>query len=99
MTNKQFTPANRHVLIRILSDPQEKEAEPESLVFLPDGYKKKESEYVHCTLLAHAEDCSLNGFHEGDSIIVERSMVQKIEVMGKEFYLVLENYILGGFQS
>jgi len=99
MIDLSFTPANRHVLIRLSSHTLEKEPEPESLVFLPDGYKKKESEYVHCTLLECAEDCNLKGFHEGDSIIVNRSMIQKIEIMGKEFYLVLENYILGGFQS
>ena len=31
----------------------------------------------------------------GQQFLVERRMLQKIELQGNEFYLVLENYVLG----
>ena len=39
-------------------------------------------------------DCTVN-VSKGDKIVIERSMLQEVEVSEGSFYLVLENYIYG----
>jgi hypothetical protein len=65
---------------------------------LPDDYKKQESPYLVCSVLAVASDSKLVGsLSDNDTIIVERRMLEKIEMKGKEIYLVLDNYVMGRF--
>ena len=41
-----------------------------------------------------AENCSID-FSVGDEVVLEKRMLQKIEIDDKIHYLVLENYIYG----
>lgn len=88
-----FEPTNRHILVKPI---EEKKEETNSMIMLPDDYKKQESPYLACSVLAIASDSKLAGdFSDNDTIIVERRMLQKIEMKGREFYLVLDNYVMG----
>ena len=88
-----FEPTNRHILV---SPIEEKKEEKNSLIMLPDDYKKQESPYLACSVLAVASDSKLVGtLFNKDTIIVERRMLEKIEMKGREFYLVLDNYVMG----
>ena len=90
-----FEPTNRHILV---SPIEEKKEEKNSLIMLPDDYKKQESPYLACSVLAVASDSKLVGsLSDNDTIIVERRMLEKIEMKGKEIYLVLDNYVMGRF--
>tara|TARA_Y100000114_G_C11541024_1_gene222614 strand:- start:198 stop:464 length:267 start_codon:yes stop_codon:yes gene_type:complete len=84
-------PFNRHVLIKLIEKEEEK---GESLVVLPTDYKKPETPYVIAEVLDWAENCSID-FTVGDEVVLEKRMLQKIEVDDKIYYLVLENYIYG----
>ena len=84
-------PFNRHVLIRIIEKEEEKE---ESLVVLPTDYKKPETPYLIAKVLDWAENCSIE-FSVGDEVVLEKRMLQKIELDDKIYYLILENYIYG----
>lgn len=87
-----FKPFNRHVIVDII----EEKKEDKGLVVLPTDYKKPESPYVEATVVECAEDSKFNGvLFKNDNIIVERRMLQKLEISGFSFYLVLENYIYG----
>ena len=90
-----FEPTNRHILV---SPIEERKEEKNSLIMLPDDYKKQESPYLACSVLAVASDSKLVGtLFNKDTIIVERRMLEKIEMKGREFYLVLDNYVMGRF--
>jgi|TARA_R110001583_G_C5632907_1_gene407194 co-chaperonin GroES (HSP10) len=90
-----FEPTNRHILVNPI---EEKKEEKNSLIMLPDDYKKQESPYLACSVLAVASDSKLiDSVHQNDTIIVERRMLEKIEMKGKEIYLVLDNYVMGRF--
>jgi len=89
-------PLNRYVTIV----PHLKEDETDSGVLLPEGFKKEESRYIKATVVDIATDCKedLKRFQRvGDSLtaIVDRSMVEEIEISDKKHYVVLENYIVG----
>ena len=90
-----FEPTNRHILVNPIEEEQE---ESNSLIMLPDDYKKQESPYLACSVLAIASDSKLiDSLSINDTIIIERRMLQKIEMNGTEFYLVLDNYVMGRF--
>ncbi len=86
---------NRHVLIRPV---EEKKEEKQSLIALPDDYKKTESPYVVAEVLDFADDCK-NNIIVGDDVVLERRMMIEVEVKGRKNYLVLENYIYGSIDN
>lgn len=87
---------NRHVLVELVDD--EEEEQQESLIALPQDYKKKESPYLVVKVLDKAEDCKT--FVEVcDHVVIERRMLIEIEIKGEKNYLVLENYIYGRIED
>ena len=91
----KFEPTNRHILVNPIEEEQE---ETNSMIMLPDDYKKQESSYLACSVLAIASDSKLvDSIRQYDTIIIERRMLQKIAMNGTEIYLVLDNYVMGRF--
>lgn len=84
-------PFNRHILIKLVEKKQE---EKESLIVLPTDYKKPESPHQLGVVIKTAEDCSLP-VSDGDTIVFEKRMLNKIQIDEETHYLVLENYIYG----
>jgi len=82
---------NRHVLVQPLEEEKE---EQQSLIALPDDYKKPDSPYMIARVIDFADDCK-NRIAVGSDIILERRMLIEIEIKGQKNYLVLENYIYG----
>ena len=90
-----FEPTNRHILVNPIEEEQE---ETNSMIMLPDDYKKQESVYLACSVLAIASDSKLvDSIRQYDTIVIERRMLQKIVMNGTEIYLVLDNYVMGRF--
>ena len=88
-----FTPYNRHLVVSIIEDKEEKQ---DSLVVLPSDYKKPESPFVKALVIEVSEDSKLHGkLSLNDVVLVERRMMHKVEISDYSFYLVLENYIYG----
>ena len=89
----KLEPTNRHILVEV---KEKQEENNESLIYLPDDYKKQESPHALCLVRDVAGDSKFfNSLKKGDRIVVERRMLQKIEVEKSQFYLILDNYILG----
>jgi len=91
-----FKPVNRHISII-----PHKRKKKETNVLLPEDYKEERSLHLTATILEVAPDCSpefkqlkYDKTRKHD-IVVERSMIQEIDVMGKLHYVILENYVLG----
>jgi len=82
---------NRHVLVELVDEEEEKQ---ESLIALPQDYKKQESPYLVVKVLQISDECKLF-LEPGDLIVIERRMLTEIEIKGQKNYLVLENYIYG----
>lgn len=94
----RLKPVNRHLLIV----PHVKKNETSSGVVLPDDYSPEQDMYVEATVIDVAEDCGkqFNPLRYGiigeeKKIIVDRSMIQEVNVRDKTHYLVLENYVVG----
>jgi len=86
-------PKNRHILVLPLE-----ESEEDSVILLPEDYKKPKSPYVVCDVLGISEDCTLE-IDIGDRIVVESRMLSEVKAMGETNYLVLENYVYGRLQE
>lgn len=84
-------PRNRHLLVYICEEP---EPEQERTVLLPESYESPKSPYAAASVLAVAPDVGQHVL-AGETIIIERSMLNEVTFEGETFYLVLENYILG----
>ena len=84
-------PRNRHLLVYLID---ERQPEQERAVLLPEGYESPKSPYVAVSVLAVAPDVGQHVL-AGETIIIERSMLNEVTFEGETFYLVLENYILG----
>tara|TARA_B100000282_G_C31353660_1_gene318982 strand:- start:192 stop:479 length:288 start_codon:yes stop_codon:yes gene_type:complete len=82
---------NRHVLVELVDEEEEKQ---ESLIALPQDYKKVESPYLVVKVLQVSDEGNLF-LEQGDLVVIERRMLTEIEIKGEKNYLVLENYIYG----
>ena len=85
-------PRNRHILV--IPNDEESATEEVGMVLVPETYKPEQSPYVAALVLCVAPDVCQRVLG-GDTIIVERSMLNEVTFEGETFYLVLENYILG----
>ena len=90
-------PHNRYLLVT----PIEEEKQEDSIsIILPTDYKKPTNPYVMCRVKDISErSIFYNEILNGDTIIVERRMLNKIEFNEKISYLVLENYIYGSINN
>ena len=84
-------PLNRHLLISPIEAKREKE---ETVVILPTDYEKPVSPYVVAEVLDFAPDCQKD-HTVGSIVVLERRMLNTLEIDGKTYYLVLENYLFG----
>jgi len=85
-----FAPVNRYIRIEI-----EEESENESIVILPEDYKKKEEPYGIATVISASYDVRFV-ISRGDKILINKKMIEEINT--KEFgtiYIILDNYVLG----
>ena len=90
-----FTPFNRHILVDIL---EEDEQEQEHSFLLPEDYKKQKSPYVLCKVIDFSCDCKID-IATNMHIVVQRCMIEQIEIVDKTYYLVLENYVYGSIEN
>ena len=83
-------PVNRHILVDY-SPPQEN---ADSGILLPDDYKPPTEDYVLVNVLAISDDASIR-CNTDDQIVIDKKMLQEITVGHSNYYLILENYVIG----
>ena len=87
-----FKPFNRHIVVDLIEEKKEEKG----VVILPTDYKKPVSPYAKAIVIEASEDSKFHGtLFANDTVLVERRMLQKVEISEYTFYLVLENYIYG----
>ena len=94
---KMLKPVNRHISIV----PHFKQENTESGVILPDDYKEEESRFIKATVIDVAADFK-SDFHQlkygrvgPKEIVVDKSMIEEVEIGNKIHYMILENYVVG----
>ena len=80
---KNVTPINNWIHVRLQAEEEE-----DSLVLLPEDYKKNENPYKVVQVI------NGDGYEYGDMIIVPTHTIQDIEVDGETIYLVLHNHVM-----
>ena len=89
-----ISPVNRMLVIRPTpSSTTEKES-----ILVPDDYKVQVSPYQPYKVLDVAEDCSID-VSTGNTVVVDDTMISKIELNGQEHYLLLENYVFAQWEK
>ena len=83
-------PVNRHILVNY-SPPQES---ADSAILLPDDYKPPTDDYVVVDVLAISDDVSIR-CNTDDQIVIDKKMLQEITIGHANYYLILENYVIG----
>jgi len=91
-----FKPVNRNLKLQPVELPGPEEVT--STILVPDDYKPQTSPYEVYRLLAKASDCT-SEVETGDYVVVDTSMVNLLDINGKKFYLVLENYVYATFKE
>ena len=98
----RLKPTNRHILIV----PHEKENKTQTGVLLPENYEPEKSRYIEATIIDVAEDCNesfrrlkFGAIQDDRIILVDRAMVQEVNISDKRHFLVLENYVLGFYTN
>ena len=93
----RLKPVNRHISIV----PHFKESKTDTGVILPDDFKQEESRYIKATVVDIASECKKD-FHElrygtvgKKEIVVDKSMIEEVEIGNSKHYIILENYVVG----
>lgn len=90
-----FVPFNRFIQVMPLEDETIEET---PVIIMPDDFKRPESPYLVCEVIERAEDVALK-MQPGCKIIIERRMLNEINVNGNTIYVVLENYVYGRIEQ
>ena len=84
-----FKPCNRHILV----SPIEEDQIDNTGILLPEDYKAK-NPFGVARVIKKSHDCSLD-IYPGERVTYSSNMLQNVTIGGKEFLLLLENYVLG----
>jgi len=88
-----FQPVNRYILIEI---EDENENKTESGVILPDDFKVKDEKFVSANVLSWADDVRFTErLRTNAMVIVDKSMVEEINVNNQLFTIIQDNYVVG----
>jgi len=88
-----FKPLNRYLHIRMIEDKSPKTA---SGILLPEAFNPSEEKYACVEVVNVSDDVKFkNQVTEGTKVIVDKSMIDNINFMGKSINVILENYIVG----
>ena len=92
-----FKPINRYIQIEV--EPT-KQPQTETGILLPNDFKVQESRHACVKVVSWDNDAKFADFlNEGDWLIVDKSMIEEVNVRGNTINLVLDNYVLGLFST
>jgi len=88
-----FNPVNRYISIRLSAPPQNM---TESGIMLPADFKPKEERYITAEIISWASDVRFKeNLEVGTQIVVDKTMVEEINIKNQTINVVLDNYIIG----
>ena len=88
-----MTPVNRYIVIEII---EPKSPEIESGIVLPAEFKPAEERYISAKVIGWADDVRFaKELSAEGTILIDRSMTEKITVDGDDVHIILDNYVIG----
>tara|TARA_Y100000592_G_C5421036_1_gene293210 strand:- start:454 stop:735 length:282 start_codon:yes stop_codon:yes gene_type:complete len=91
-----FKPLNRYIEIEVQPDRQ---PQTESGILLPSDFKIEESRHACVKVKSWDSEVRFANSLSNDSwLIVDKSMIEEVNVRGNTLNLVLDNYVLGLFK-
>ena len=88
-----MTPVNRHIIIDII---EPKSPEIESGIVLPADFKPIEEQYISAKVIGWADDVRFaQELQAGGTILINRTMAEKIKLEGNDVHFILDNYVIG----
>ena len=90
-----FKPLNRYIEIEV---EQRKQPQTDSGILLPDDFKLEEARHVCVKVKSWDNEVRFADNLKDDSwLLVDKTMIEEINVRGNTINLVLDNYVLGLF--
>ena len=92
-----FKPVNRYIEIEV--QPKE-QPQTDTGILLPSDFKIEEARHACVKVKSwDAEVRFSDSLNENSWIVVDKSMIEEVNVRGNTINLVLDNYVLGLFTS
>lgn len=92
-----FKPLNRYIEIEVETAKQPQTA---SGILLPDDFKVEESRHACVKVKSWDSEVRFaDSLADNSWLIVDKSMIEEVNVRGNTINLVLDNYVLGLFTS
>ena len=89
-------PLNRFLVIEVV---EEKQQEKTSNVFLPEDVEVDDSKFKLVNLIKSSASSKFQDLDPNTKLIVPSHMIEKVVVSNKDYYLILENHVMGFFKS
>ena len=88
-----MTPVNRYIIIEIIEPPTPEIA---SGIVLPEDFKPTEERYISAKVIGWAQDVRFaQELNAGGTLLIDRSMAEKIKLAGEDIHIILDNYVIG----
>tara|TARA_Y200000002_G_scaffold333730_1_gene300294 strand:- start:365 stop:670 length:306 start_codon:yes stop_codon:yes gene_type:complete len=95
--NMSFTPLNRYIEIEVQPT---KAPQTESGILLPSDFKVEEARHTCAQVVAWDSEVRFaEKLQAGSWLLVDKSMIEEVNVRGNTINLVLDNYVLGLFTA
>ncbi len=93
MHKRNFKPVNRYLHIEV---PEPEPPQTASGIVLPESFKPTEERYTIVCVMGWATDVRFNEkLEKYCKVIVDKSMIEQFQVEGKQYNVILDNYIIG----
>ena len=93
MQKRNFKPVNRYLHIEV---PEPEPPQTASGIVLPESFKPTEERYTIVCVMGWATDVRFNEkLEKYCKVIVDKSMIEQFQVEGKQYNVILDNYIIG----
>jgi len=87
-----FKPVNRYICI----SPPEVRPDTSSGILLPEDFKPTEARHGVSNVVSWSEEVRFaEQLQVGIRVLVDKSMIEEVEIDGHKYHLILDNYILG----
>lgn len=85
-------PVNRYIHVDVIKDVRK----TETGIVLPEDYTPTAQRFVVAKVVACAKDVRFKEeCKKGDVVIVEKSMIEEIQINNVKFTVVQDNYVIG----
>ena len=89
-------PLNRYLVVEMVEENKQKRT---SSVFVPEDVEVDDSKFKLVNLVKPCVDSSFCRLGPNTKLIVPSHMIEKVVVSNKDYYLILENHVMGFFKS